>query len=172
MENYWYIIKIIPGKERSMRDDLNKQITNGKLPFVHRFACPTEKEVKIIRNKKVNREKVLYNGYLYFETDHVLNEDEVKVISNIPNVMNMMGSKSPILLREEEIKRILNHENKGQNPEGIKYVSGETVNIIEGPFKSFDGKISNLDGDKVYLEVKIFGRVTNIELQKHQIQRI
>lgn len=174
MNTYWYIIKVIPGKERSMREDLNKQISNGKLEFVDRFVCPTEKETKIIRNKKVTREKVLYGGYLYFETNKLLSEDETKIITNIPNVMGMMGDKTPILLRDEEFKKILideNLKNNGQNGV-VKYLIGETVNIIDGPFKSFEGKISELSGDKVFLEVKIFGRITNIELLSHQIQRI
>lgn len=174
MKTHWYIVKVIPGKERSMREDLNKQINNGKLNFVNRFVCPTEKETKIIRNKKTTREKVLYGGYLYFETEELLNEDEIKVISNIPNVMAMMGDKSPILLRDDEFKKILIEENLGNNFQNgsVKYLIGETVNIIDGPFKSFEGKISELAGDKVFLEVKIFGRITNIELLTHQIQRI
>jgi transcriptional antiterminator NusG len=156
-----------------MREDLNKQISNGKLEFVDRFVCPTEKETKIIRNKKVTREKVLYGGYLYFETNKILNEDETKIISNIPNVMGMMGDKTPVLLRDHEIKKVLIDNNTNNAQGGItKYLIGETVNIIDGPFKSFEGKISELSGDKVFLEVKIFGRITNIELLTHQVQRI
>lgn len=173
MNTFWYIVKVMPGKERSMREDLNRQISNGKMIFVERFVCPTEKEIKIIRNKKVTREKVLYGGYLYFETNKILNEDEIKIISNIPNVMGMMGDKTPVLLREHEIKKVLIDNNTNNVQGGItKYLIGETVNIIDGPFKTFEGKISELSDDKVFLEVKIFGRITNIELFSHQIQRI
>ena len=174
MDTFWYIVKVMPGKERSMREELNKQISNGKMSFVERFVCPTEKEIKIIRNKKVTREKVLYGGYLYFETNKLLNEDEVKVISNVPNVMGMMGDKSPVLLRDHEFKKVLMNDNDNTNIQGsaVKYLIGETINIIDGPFKSFEGKIYEINGDKANLEVKIFGRITNIELLLHQIQRI
>jgi transcription antitermination factor NusG len=44
--------------------------------------------------------------------------------------------------------------------------------VIDGPFKSFEGKISELHGDRILLEVKIFGRNTNVELNSHQIEKI
>ena len=58
MESNWYVVKVLPGKERILKDDFNKQILQGKINNIERFVCPTERELKVVKNKKVVREKV------------------------------------------------------------------------------------------------------------------
>ena len=98
---------MLPGKERSLAEEFNKNISQGKMNSVTRFVCPTEKQVVVVRNKKAIREKVLYSGYLYFESPKPLNEDELKTISLFPNIMGMGGNRLPIELRESDVRRIL-----------------------------------------------------------------
>ena len=62
----WYVIKVMPGKERQLSEQFNTQIGLGKIGFIDRFVCPMEKEFVVLRKKKVSREKIIYNGYLYF----------------------------------------------------------------------------------------------------------
>jgi transcription antitermination factor NusG len=68
----WYVIKVTPGKERQLNEQFNTQIGLGKIGFIDRFVCPMEKEFVVVRKKKVLREKVIYNGYLYFESQNQL----------------------------------------------------------------------------------------------------
>ena len=174
MENVWYLLKVIPGKERSLTQEFNRLISLDKIKNVNRFVCPTEKDIRIVRNKKVTREKVIYSGYIYFESNTKLVDDDLKIIANLPNVMSMMGDKKPIVLRDDDIKKVLKDDmldNYRFNKLTI-YNIGETVMVIDGPFKNFEGKISELHGDKVLLEVKIFGRNTNVELNSHQIEKL
>ena len=100
MENNWYVVKVLPGKERSLTEQFNKEISLGRINNIVRFVCPTEKEFVVVKNKKVIREKVLYSGYLYFEAPKRLMEEQLKVIATIPNIMGMMGDKMPLLLKE------------------------------------------------------------------------
>ena len=39
MESNWYVVKVLPGKERSLNEDFNKQISLGKIKNVIRFVC-------------------------------------------------------------------------------------------------------------------------------------
>lgn len=174
MEKNWYLLKVIPGKERSLTQEFNRFISLGKIKNVIRFVCPTEKDIRIVRDKKVIREKVIYSGYIYFECNEKLMDDDIKIIANLPNVMSMMGDKKPIILRDDDIKRVLKDEmlETHRLNKLDAFSIGETINVIDGPFKTFDGKISQINGDKVMLEVKIFGRNTNVELESHQIERI
>jgi transcriptional antiterminator NusG len=174
MENVWYLLKVIPGKERSLTQEFNRFISLDKIKNVIRFVCPTEKDIRVVRNKKVTREKVIYGGYIYFECNEKLNDDDLKIIANLPNVMSMMGDKKPIILRDNDIKRVLKDDilDTYRFNKLITYNIGETVMVIDGPFKSFEGKISELHGDRILLEVKIFGRNTNVELNSHQIEKI
>ena len=85
MNTAWYVVKVLPGKERSLTEQFNKDIGLGRINKIVRFVCPTEKEFVVVKNKKVIREKVLYSGYLYFESLKQLENDDLKIISLIPN---------------------------------------------------------------------------------------
>jgi transcription antitermination factor NusG len=65
METKWYLVNVLPGKERSLAEEFNKYISLGKMKSITRFVCPTEKNVVVVRNKKAIREKVLYSGFPY-----------------------------------------------------------------------------------------------------------
>jgi transcription termination/antitermination protein NusG len=174
METNWYVVKVLPGKERTLTEQFNKEISLGKIKNINRFICPLEKEFVNLKNKKVLRDKVLYSGYLYFECGKKLNEEELKSLTGLPNIMGMGGDRTPVLLRESDIRRILKDDTLENHVESkrLKYVKGEVIKVIEGPFASFDGVISELKGDKVDIEIKIFGRNTAVSLTLNQIEKI
>ena len=174
MEQSWYVVKVLPGKERSLSEQFNKEIELGRIKNISRFVCPTEKEFVALKNKKVLREKVLYSGYLYFESNKNLEEDQLKEISLIPNIMGMMGDRMPVKLRESDIRRILKDDSLEQHIDSkkVKFMLGETVKVIEGPFMSFEGTIKEIKGDKIDVEIKIFGRNTPVTLTLEQIEKI
>ena len=174
METNWYVVKVLPGKERTLTEQFNKEISLGKIKNINRFICPLEKEFVSVKNKKVLRDKVLYSGYLYFECGKRLNDEELKSLTGLPNIMGMGGDRTPVLLRESDIKRILKDDTLENHVESkkLKYIKGEVVKVIEGPFASFDGIISEIKGDKVDIEIKIFGRNTAVSLTLNQIEKI
>ncbi len=174
METNWYVVKVLPGKERTLTEQFNKEISLGKIKNINRFICPLEKEFVSVKNKKVLRDKVLYSGYLYFECGKRLNEEELKSLTGLPNIMGMGGDRTPVLLRESDIKRILKDDTLENHVESkrLKYIKGEVIKVIEGPFASFDGVISDIKGDKVDIEIKIFGRNTAVSLTLNQIEKI
>lgn len=174
MESHWYVVKVLPGKERILKDEFNKQINQGKINNIIRFICPTEKELKVVKNKKVVREKVLYSGYLYFETESDLTKEDLKFISGMNGLMGIMGERIPVKLRDADIKRIIKDDDLEEHNQTIKcnYKVGESIRIVDGPFNSFDGIISSINGEKVSLEVRIFGRVTPVELTLRQIEKV
>mgnify|MGYP000536288621 CR=1 FL=1 len=174
MENNWYVVKVLPGKERSLTEEFNRQISLGKMKNINRFVCPTEKEFVVVKNKKVLRDKVLYSGYLYFETPTKLGESDLKTIAHLPNIMGMMGDKTPVLLRDSDIRRILKDDSLDNHIESkrTKYSSGDKVMVSDGPFNGFEGIISEINGEKVSVEVRIFGRNTPVELTLTQIEKV
>jgi transcriptional antiterminator NusG len=174
METCWYVVKVLPGKERTLTEQFNKDIELGRITKIMRFVCPTEKELVVVKNKKVTREKVLYSGYLYFESQQKLNDDELKHVSLIPNIMGFMGDKTPVLLRDNDVKRILKDDSLDEHIESkkLKYFIGEKVRVTEGPFTSFEGSISDIKGEKIDVEIKIFGRNTAVSLTLNQLEKI
>lgn len=170
----WYVIKVMPGKERQLTEQFNTQITMGKIGFINRFVCPLEKEFVIIKSKKTIREKVIYSGYLYFESDISLTGDQLKTVASNPSVMGMLGDRTPRRMREDDIEKILKDETLEKHKESklLKFGNGESVVIISGPFSSFNGKITALRSDKVELSVKVFGRETLVEVNIDQISKV
>jgi transcriptional antiterminator NusG len=56
----------------------------------------------------------------------------------------------------------------------IELTLGELVSIIDGPFKEFEGKVSEVDKarGKVKVLVNMFGRETPVELDFLQVKKI
>ena len=56
----------------------------------------------------------------------------------------------------------------------IDFKVGEVVNIIDGPFKGFDGAISEMDlqKGKIKVLVNMFGRETPVELDGLQVKKM
>ena len=173
MSTAWYVVKVLPGKERSLNEQFNKDIGLGRISNINRFVCPTEKEFVVVKNKKTLREKVLYSGYLYFESPKKLEEDDLKIISLIPNIMGMMGDRMPLLLKDTDVRRILKDDTLEEHIESkkLKFDTGEPIIVCDGPFKDFNGIIKELKGDRVDVEIKIFGRNTAVSLTLEQIQK-
>jgi transcriptional antiterminator NusG len=169
----WYVVKVLPGKEKSLNEQFNKEIGLGRISNIIRFICPTEKEFVVVKNKKTIREKVLYSGYLYFEALKILEEDDLKIISLIPNIMGMMGDRMPMLLKDTDVRRILKDNTLEEHIESkkLKFDTGESIIVCDGPFKEFSGIIKEVKGDRVDVEIKIFGRNTAVSLTLDQIQK-
>ena len=56
----------------------------------------------------------------------------------------------------------------------ISFSEGEIINIIDGPFKGFEGAVSEIDDVKGKLKVMVsmFGRETPVELDALQVKKI
>lgn len=172
MDTFWYVIKVLPGKERQLNEQYNMQISLGNIKNIKRFICPTETEFVMVKEKKVLREKVIYGGYLYFEASKEMNEDELKEISSIPNIMGMMGDKKPLLMRKTDVQKIIKDDllEEHKNNKKMSVNVGSSVVICDGPFSGFIGTVSSVENDKVDVDVKIFGRTTPVTLSVNQIK--
>ena len=55
MNTAWYVVKVLPGKERSLTEQFNKDIGLGRINKIVRFVCPTEKEFVVVKTKVTNK---------------------------------------------------------------------------------------------------------------------
>ena len=49
MKTYWYLVKVLPGKERQLMEQFNTQIELEEIKNIVRFVCPLEKQYKMIK---------------------------------------------------------------------------------------------------------------------------
>ena len=63
-ETKWYVLRVISGKERKIKEQLDKEISrNGWGAVVKQVFLPMEKVYKVQKGKKVMREKNYFPGY-------------------------------------------------------------------------------------------------------------
>lgn len=183
-ESKWYVLRVVSGKERKVKEYLDKDIArSGWTEIVKQVFLPMEKVYKVQNGKKVMREKNYFPGYVMLEvTDGKLNDDIIQHISNVSNVMHFLtdgkGSKGNIIsLRKAEVNKMLGKVDE-MNDQGITlsepFIVGETIKIIEGPFNDFNGVIEEVNDEKKKLKVtvKIFGRSTPVELNYMQVEKL
>ena len=82
----------------------------------------------------------------------------------------------PSPVSDKEIEKILGQIKDGvtQAQTGIEYSVGEKVQVIDGPFASFNGMVEDVDEEKSKLKVSviIFGRPTPVELEYNQVEKV
>jgi len=179
----WYVLRVVSGKERKVKEYLDKDIIrSGWQEIIKQIFLPMEKVYKVQNGKKVMREKNYFPGYVMIEVlDGKLNDDMVMHISNISNVMHFLtdgkGSKGNIIsLRKSEVNKMLGKVDEMNDMGGSisePFIIGETIKIIEGPFNDFNGVIEEVNEEKKKLKVtvKIFGRSTPVELSYMQVEK-
>lgn len=172
--SYWYVVKVLPGKERQIEEHFNTEISNGELSTIKRFICPTEKSSIVLKNKKTTRDSVIYTGYLYFETDEKLSDAGLKHIGANPLIMGILGDRKPVLLNKNDVAKILKDETLENHIESKKFIfeKGNEVKITDGAFNGFTGTIIEVKGEVVQVEVKIFGVGSKIQLRKSEITKL
>lgn len=180
----WYVLRVVSGKERKVKEYLDKEVNrSGWSETIRQVFLPMEKVYKVQNGKKVMREKNYFPGYVMIEvSDGKLSDDMVQHISNVSNVMHFLtdgkGAKGNIIsLRKAEVNKMLGKVDE-MNDQGIvmnePFIVGETIKIIEGPFNDFNGVIEEVNDDKKKLKVtvKIFGRSTPVELNYMQVEKL
>ena len=178
-ETKWYVIRVISGKERKVKEYLDKEVKiNNWTNSVVQVLCPIEKVFKVVAGKKVLREKTLFPGYILLEAnDGKLTDDIIHTIKNVTGVIHFLGKEHPTALRKSEVNKMFGKMDE-VSEQGISYaepyIIGETVKIVDGPFNDFNGTVEEINQEKKKLKVvvKIFGRATPLELNYMQVEKI
>lgn len=175
----WYVLRVVSGKERKVKEYLDKEVSRGWSHIVKQVFLPVEKVYKVQNGKKVTRERNYYPGYVMIEiADGKLNDDLRDIIKNTSNVIHFLGKENPIALRKAEVNKMLGKMDEMAEAGGTTmsepFIVGETIKIIEGPFNDFNGVIEEVNDEKKKLKVtvKIFGRSTPVELNYMQVEKI
>ena len=175
----WYVLRAISGKEAKVKEVLDAAIKNTDIGnFVSQVLIPTEKVYTTRNGKKVLKERTLYSGYVFVKAQ--LTGEVIYELRNTTNVIDFLrgrekGSK-PVPLRESEVMKMLGTADEMRQPQAESndvYIVGEVVKVNVGPFSGFSGVIKEVINDKkkIKVEVKIFGRPTDLELENSQVER-
>lgn len=173
-EKNWYVIHTYSGYEDAVAKALKQRVESlGMEDKIFNVIVPKEKKIKIKEGKRKVIEEKIYPGYVLVEM--VVTDDSWYVVRNTPNVTGFVGAgTTPVPVSQQEID-ILKKKMGVESPQyKIDVQIGDAVKIIDGPFKDFDGKVSEIDQQrgKVKVLVNMFGRDTPVELDSLQIKKI
>ena len=172
----WYGLRAISGKEAKGKEGLDAASNNTDLGlYVEQVLIPTQKVFTSRNGKKVIKEKNLFPGYVFVQAQ--LTGEVQYELRNTTNVIDFLRGRAknsdPMPLREAEVNRMLGiaDETVSTVDETVEnYLVGEPVKVTAGPFLGFSGVIKEVNSErrKIKVEVKIFGRGTDLELEYSQ----
>ena len=166
----WYVAHTYSGYENKVKMNLEKIVANrgiGHLIFDVRIPTETIVEVSGDGGEKEVDSKIFPSYVLVKMT---MTEESWHVVRNIRGVTGFVGPGSkPVPLSDEEAEAIIGKEKVTL----VTLTVGEDVDIIDGLFNGFSGKISDItpDGETVTVIVPTAGRDMPVTLERTQVRR-
>ena len=173
-EKNWYVLHTYSGYEEAVAKNLKQRIESlGMEDKIFNVLVPKEKKIKIKNSKRRVVEEKIYPGYVLVEM--IVTDDSWYVVRNTPNVTGFVGAGTvPIPVSKAEIDNLKKRIGVEAPKYKIEVKVGDPIKIIDGPFKDFDGKVSEIDQEKgkVKVLINMFGRDTPVELDSLQIKKL
>jgi transcription termination/antitermination protein NusG len=170
----WYAIHTYSGYEEKVAESIRQRAESLDMKDkIFQVLVPKEKMIEVKNGKRKVVEKKIFQGYVIVQMK--MGEDVWYIVRNTPSVTGFVGSgNEPTPISDEEMEKIMKRMGREEPKHKIDYRVGEVVNITDGPFKGFDGTISEIDQAKGKLKVLVnmFGRETPVELDSLQVKRV
>ncbi len=170
----WYAVHTYSGYEENVAGNLKQRIDSmGMEDKIFNLLIPKEKKIKIKNGKRRVVEEKIFPGYVLVEM--MVTDDSWYVVRNTPNVTGFIGTgTTPTPISQEEIEALMKRMGVEEPKYKIDVTVDAPVRINDGPFKDFEGKVSEVDEarGKVKVLVSMFGRETPVELDFLQVKKI
>ncbi len=171
----WYAVHTYSGYEEAVARYLRQRVESLSMEDkIFSVIVPKEKKIKVKSGRRHTVEEKIYPGYVL--VDMILAEDSWYVVRNTPRVTGFVGTDNttPTPLSKEEVDSLLARIGKEESRFNVDLRLGDLVKVTDGPFKDYDGKVSEIDEERgrVKVLVPIFGRDTSIELDSLQVKKV
>lgn len=170
----WYAIHTYAGYEEEVADQIRQRIQGVDMANkIYNVLVPKEKMVVIKNGKRKTVNQKIFQGYVLVEMR--LSDDTWFIIRNTPGVTGFVGTETePTPVSQKEIDEIKKRMGAEEPRHDIDFQIGEVVKITDGPFKEFEGTVSEIDPvkGKIKVLVSMFGRDTSVELDALQVKQV
>ncbi|MER2009155.1 MAG: transcription termination/antitermination protein NusG [Psychrobacillus sp.] len=177
MEKNWYVVHTYSGYENKVKANLEKRVeTMGMSDKIFRVFIPEQEETDFKDGKKRVVTRKTFPGYVFVEL--IMTDDAWYVVRNTPGVTGFLGSSGggtkPTPLAPEEVQSMLKQMGMNDRTVEVDFSVGELVEVLEGPFAHFQGKVEAIETEKgkVTVSIDMFGRETNMELDFEQVIKV
>lgn len=170
----WYVLHTYSGYEDAVAKNLKQRIESlGMEDKIFNVLVPKEKKIKIKNGKRKTVEEKVYPGYVLVEM--VVTDESWYVVRNTPRVTGFLGSgTTPLPVSKKDVEELMGKIQSEVAEFTIDVVPGDVVKVADGPFKGFEGRVSEIDQTrgKIKVLVNMFGRDTPVELDSLQIKKV
>ncbi len=176
MEKLWYVVNTYSGHESKVKEKLEAKIESmGMQDYIFRVVIPETKEVEVKDGVKKEKIKKMFPGYILVEM--IMSDEAWYIVRNTPGVTGFIGSSGkgakPTPLLPQEIDRIL--VNMGMSRVNVEndLKVGDSVSIVDGPFKGMIGKVDNIDleNNRLNIIIDLFGQETSVDVELFQVSK-
>ncbi|KAI0561515.1 Transcription termination factor nusG [Gracilaria domingensis] len=183
----WYFVQVKPGCEQSCAISMRNMSASVEDTHIHEVLVPTTKIMRLTKGgKAVSKEERFFPGYIIvlvsmsrFSYTQILRVPNVQCFMNDPNRDKKKNDpfRPPLPVKDSEMKLVFEkmRDAESAKPEVKTSVRpGDPVEIMSGPYQGNKGRVTEVKPDLniVKTELVIFGRISAIELEFHQVQVI
>jgi transcriptional antiterminator NusG len=169
----WYVIHTLTGSEKKAKALLEKSIEQSgqkDISVEEAFGRVLVPEGSSTRDGGQTRSIVLYPGYLFIEVD--LNPKTESIIRQTSRISSINKN----YLSQKEVSELLGEEADSEEKEIIEINCkvGDSVEIVEGPFKTMTATVEEVlhSSRKLKVTVMMFGRSNSVDLDFKQVKVI
>ena len=166
----WYILHTYSGYEMMVKDSLERLIENNNLKDqIFDVKIPMGQTIEEKNGKRKVVERKLLPCYVFIKM--IYSTQLWYWVTNTRGVTGFVGPQGrPIPMKEDEIRKMRLEEVVVD----ADFAVGDKVNIDAGPLEGFDGVITELNdlSQKAKVNIQMFGRSTDVEVEYIQIKKI
>ena len=170
----WYVLHTYSGYEENVARNLRQRIESMDMEDkIFDVLIPMETKIKIKNGKRKTVKEKIFPGYIL--VNMIVNDDSWYVVRNTPNVTGFIGTGTiPTPISDKEVEDLQKRMGIEEPKFKMDISQGSPVKIVDGPFKDYEGKVSDVDEarGKVKVLVTMFGRETPVELDFLQVKKI
>ena len=158
------------GYESMVKDNLERLIENNNLQaMIFDVKIPMEQTIEEKNGKRKIVERKLLPCYVFIKM--IYSNQLWYWVTNTRGVTGFVGPQGrPIPLKEAEIRKMRLEERVVEG----EFAVGDKVSVDAGPLEGFEGIITELNdiSQKAKINIQMFGRNTDVEVEYIQIKKI
>lgn len=166
----WFILHTYAGYESMVKDNLERLIENNNLQdMIFEVKIPMETTIEEKNGKKKIVDRKLLPCYVFIKM--IYSNQLWYLITNTRGVTGFVGPQGrPIPLKEGEIRKMRLEDRVMEG----EFAVGDKVTVESGPLTDFEGTITELNdvSQKAKVNIQMFGRSTDVEVEYIQIKKI
>lgn len=167
----WYVVHTYSGHENKVAVTLKQRASSlGFLDRVFKVLIPTQKKIVISEGKRREVDEHILPGYVVILMK--LSDEVWHLVRSTRGVTGFVGvGSTPTPLPESEVRTLMKFMRMEAPKFEARYSVGDSVKIIDGPWKDFMGKVDEVNEEqgRVKILVSVFERETPMELEFGQV---